>query len=78
MGLFLFAHMCALQTLSAALQELISTASEALNSVMQRLHSQTPYMTQETYIDVVQGIMGVRNALLNRSLRKICKAFEQQ
>lgn len=60
-----------------SLQELISTCNESLNFIMQRLHSQTPYMTQETYIEVSSGVMGVRNALLNKNLLKLQERFEK-
>jgi len=46
-------------------QELISTSSESLNFILQRLHSQTPFMTQELFVDIIIGIIGVRNALGN-------------
>lgn len=59
------------------LQELISTSSESLNNVMQRLSSQTPFMTQETFMAVCEGVMGVRNALLNRKLRKIANKYNK-
>lgn len=57
-------------------QELVSTANESMNSVLQRLHSQTPFMSQELYVDVVGGIMGVRNALFNAKHLQLEKLYE--
>lgn len=59
-------------------QELISTGSEYLNSILQHQHSQTPFMTQEVYVEIVSGIMGIRNALVNTELQKIENMYSGQ
>jgi hypothetical protein len=58
------------------LQELVSITNKALNFILQRLHSQTLYMFQATYIDIIDGIMGAQNALLNESLVTLIQQYE--
>lgn len=58
-----------------AYQELPSTGAESLNNFLQLMHSQTPYMTQDTYMEVVTGVMGLRNHFLNEYLMKLTKKY---
>ena len=57
-------------------QQLISTASEALNRFLQYMHSQTPFMKQETQMALTKAIVGIRNFLVNAELEKLLKEYE--
>ena len=60
------------------LQSLISTSSESLNNIMQHLHSQTPFMSMDTYVIVISGIMGVRNKLLNDKMSLLINQYKNK
>jgi Kyakuja-Dileera-Zisupton transposase len=74
-------HKCAsvfkLQAFSA-FQELVSTGAEVLNKFLQRLHSQTPFMKQETYVTIVEAMVGLRNYMLNKEMERILHLFEEK
>ena len=57
-------------------QELPSTGSESLNSFLQRLHSQGPFMKQQTYVGMLQAMMGVRNFLRNEEMKELLVKYK--
>lgn len=56
-------------------QNLLSTSSESLNFFLQKLHGQTPFMKQETYVALLLTVMGVRNWFLNNQLADLIKKY---
>ena len=52
----------------AEFQELVTTSSESANLFIQRMHSQAPFMKQETFMLLCQTILGVRNWLFCKDL----------
>jgi hypothetical protein len=56
-------------------QELISTGPEALNRFLQKFHSQSPFMTQPTYMTLLQTFVGLRNYLINHELKSMLEMY---
>jgi hypothetical protein len=71
-------HKCAsvfkLQAFSV-FQELVSTGAEALNNFLQRLHGQTPFMKQETFMVLMEALVGLRNYSMNEEIERIVQMY---
>ena len=56
-------------------QEFVSTGAEVLNSFLQLMRGQTPFMTQETEMAFINAAIGFRNFLVNEDLRLLCANY---
>lgn len=59
----------------AVYQQLVSTGAEILNDFLQLMHGQTPFMKQETKAIVLNGVVGIRNYLINDELERIITMY---
>ena len=58
------------------LKKLVSTSSESLNTFLQKtLHTQAAFMKQETYVEMLGGILGVCNWFLNNEAERVRNMF---
>ncbi len=56
-------------------QEVITTASETLNSFVQLFHSSAPYMSQATHVSFVRLVFGLRNYKTNQDLMRLLEQY---
>ena len=58
-----------------AFQELVTTGSEQFNFFLQKYHSNTPFMTQSTYITFVRLLAGLHNYKVNRNIAYVAQKY---
>ena len=56
-------------------QEIITTASETLNSFVQLFHSNAPYMSQQTHVLFMRLVLGIRNYKINQDMIQLTQRY---